>query len=104
MSTPDFSSQEEAQAYFDLHPGDPEGLDGPRWPTSSGVPGLACEDRPRQGSTTTVATIPSTQDPTATTLLGERTSSPNSGAASNPTAEPGSSTQLLTGANRTATT
>ena len=60
-----FAYQEDAQAYFEQHPGDPEGLDGPAGPASSGVPGVACENLPRRGTaTTTTTTIP----PTTTTV------------------------------------
>ncbi len=51
LNCPDFDFQEDAQAYFDAHPGDPEGLDGPIGPTSDGVPNVACEDLPSRGST-----------------------------------------------------
>ena len=61
-----FAYQEDAQAYLEQHPGDPEGLDGPPGPTSSGIPGVACENLPTRGTatTTTTATIP----PTTTTV------------------------------------
>ena len=102
INCPNFAFQEDAQAYFEQHPGDPEGLDGPPGPTSTGVPGLACEDLPRRGSTTTVATIPATTT-TAPAVAG-RPSAGNSGAASNATAEPNTSSQLLAGASQTTTT
>jgi hypothetical protein len=67
-----FAYQEDAQAYFEQHPGDPEGLDGPPGPTSSGAPGVACEDLPRRGTvtTTTTTSAPSTTTipPTTTTV------------------------------------
>ncbi len=53
----DFRFQEDAQAYFEAHPGDPEGLDGPVGPASAGVPGLACEDRPRRGTSQAAALV-----------------------------------------------
>lgn len=64
-----FDFQEDAQAYFEAHPGDPEGLDGPIGPTPDGIPNVACENLPRRGTgtTTSVATVP----PTTTTTLGE---------------------------------
>ena len=43
-----FSFQEEAQAYFEAHPGDPEGLDRDR-------DGIACEELPRRGPTQAAA-------------------------------------------------
>lgn len=43
---PDFTYQEEAQEYFDAHPGDPEGLDGPIGPGFTGVQNVACENLP----------------------------------------------------------
>ncbi len=65
-----FASQEDAQAYFDQHPGDPEGLDGPPGPTSSGAPGVACEDLPRRTATTTTTTAPTTTTiPPSTTTV-----------------------------------
>jgi len=42
----DFQYQEDAQAVYDRHPGDPYGLDGPIGPASEGTPGVACEDLP----------------------------------------------------------
>ncbi len=50
-----FSFQEEAQAYFEAHPGDPEGLDGPPGPAFAGVQGVACEELPRRGPTQVAA-------------------------------------------------
>lgn len=47
---PDFATQEEAQAYFNAHPGDPEGLDRDN-------NGVACETLPRQTATTTTTTV-----------------------------------------------
>ena len=79
-----FAFQEDAQSYFNTHPGDPEGLDGPPGATSSGIPNVACEDLPRRGSSTTVVTIPQTTITTPTTVAGTGSagSSPSSGAAS----------------------
>lgn len=96
-----FTTQEDAQAYFNLHPGDPEGLDGPPGSGFTGVPNVACEDLPRRGTTTTVATIPTSTSTTTTTVASG--SSGNSGTASNATAQP-SSSQLLPAANQVATT
>lgn len=48
----DFQFQEDAQAVYDADPSDPHGLDGPVGPTTDGVPGKACEDRPSRGTTT----------------------------------------------------
>ncbi len=64
-----FQFQEDAQAYFEAHPGDPEGLDGPAGPATSGVPNLACEDLPPRATRTTVATIPSTTAATVPTTV-----------------------------------
>ncbi len=61
----DFTFQEDAQAYFDAHPGDPEGLDGPIGPTPDGIPNVACENLPSQGTSSTVVTLP----PSTTTTI-----------------------------------
>jgi hypothetical protein len=45
---PDFRYQEDAQRVYDRDPSDPYGLDGPIGSTSSGVPGVACEDLPHR--------------------------------------------------------
>lgn len=92
-----FAFQEDAQAYFNQHPGDPEGLDGPPGAGFTGVQNVACEDLPRRGSTTTIATIP-TSTTTTVAAVDTRPSSGNSGAASDATAQP------LAAANQTATT
>src|SRR5829696_7565339 len=42
----DFTYQEEAQRVYDRDTSDPYGLDGPIGPSSSGIPGKACEDLP----------------------------------------------------------
>lgn len=39
----DFASQGDAQQAYDYNTNDPNGLDGPVGPTSSGEPGVACE-------------------------------------------------------------
>lgn len=41
-----YASQAAAQAALRANPSDPNGLDGPPGPASSGTPGVACEDRP----------------------------------------------------------
>jgi hypothetical protein len=48
--TTDFQFQEDAQAVFDQDTSDPNGLDGPKGPTSSGVPSKACEMLPSRGT------------------------------------------------------
>jgi len=42
----EFESQAAAQAELKRDPGDPFGLDGPIGKSSTGIPGVACEDRP----------------------------------------------------------
>jgi hypothetical protein len=72
-----FTFQEDAQAYFDAHPGDPEGLDGPIGAAFSGIQNVACEDLPRRGSsvtTTTSTTAPATT--TTTTVVTTTTTAP----------------------------
>lgn len=69
----DFTYQEEAQEYFDAHPGDPEGLDGVPGPTSSGVPNKACETLPPRPGTTVVPTTTVATLVTTTTLAGQAT-------------------------------
>lgn len=63
-----FAFQEDAQAYFDAHPGDPEGLDGPPGAGFSGTQNVACEDLLRRAvTTTTVATTTTTSAVSTTT-------------------------------------
>ena len=45
----DFEYQEDAQAVYDLLPGDPYGLDGPPGAEYSGTEGVACENLPHRG-------------------------------------------------------
>jgi hypothetical protein len=57
-----FMLQEDAQQYFDQHPGDPEGLDGPIGPAFDGVQNVACEALPHRSvapatTTTTTTTV-----------------------------------------------
>ena len=47
----DYRFQEDAQAVYDEDTSDPNGLDGPIGSASSGVPGVACENRPSRGTT-----------------------------------------------------
>lgn len=80
-----FAFQEDAQAYFNLHPGDPEGLDGPIGAAFSGIQNVACEDLPRRGSsvTTTTTTAPATtttSTPVATATGGSTASGGSGGA------------------------
>lgn len=42
----DFDTQEQAQAFFDADPSDPDGLDGPPGDAFTGQPGVACESLP----------------------------------------------------------
>ena len=46
----DFDFQEDAQAFFDQDPSDPDGLDGPAGEAFDGEQGVACEDLPSRGS------------------------------------------------------
>ena len=46
----DYAFQEDAQAAYDADKSDPNGLDGPIGPTSSGIPGKACERLPSRGT------------------------------------------------------
>lgn len=62
-----FTSQEDAQAYFELHPGDPEGLDGPIGPAFDGIQNVACEALPHRPATTTTASTTTTSVSTTTT-------------------------------------
>lgn len=64
-----FAFQEDAQAYFEAHPGDPEGLDGPAGAGFTGLQNVACEDLPRRAvtTTTTVVTTTTTSTPSTTT-------------------------------------
>lgn len=67
-----FTYQEDAQAYFNLHPGDPEGLDGPPGAAFDGIQNVACEALPHRPATTTTAsttttTVASTTSTTAVT-------------------------------------
>ena len=76
-----FAYQEDAQAYFEQHPGDPEGLDGPPGPTSSGIPGVACESLPSRetattSTTTTAPTTTTTTIPPTTTTVPTVTRTP----------------------------
>lgn len=45
----DFDTQEQAQAFFDADPSDPDGLDGPPGDAFTGEPGVACESLPSGG-------------------------------------------------------
>ncbi len=45
----DFDFQEDAQAVFNQDTSDPNGLDGPVGPASTGVPNVACENLPSRG-------------------------------------------------------
>lgn len=64
-----FTFQEDAQDYFNAHPGDPEGLDGPPGPTPSGIPNVACEDLPPRPTTTTITTATTTPSSTTSTTV-----------------------------------
>lgn len=65
-----FTYQEDAQAYFDAHPGDPEGLDGPPGPAFEGLQNVACEALPHRPVLATTSTIRAT-----TTTSGAATTS-----------------------------
>ena len=55
----DFDFQEDAQAAYDADQNDPHGLDGPPGESSTGVPGVACEELPsRDGGALGGATEP----------------------------------------------
>lgn len=45
----DFDTQEQAQAFYDADPSDPDGLDGPPGEAFTGEPGVACEGLPSGG-------------------------------------------------------
>ena len=62
-----FSVQEDAQAYFEAHPGDPEGLDGPAGAGFTGIQNVACEDLPRRAVTTSTAVVTTTTTSTLST-------------------------------------
>jgi hypothetical protein len=62
-----FSFQEDAQAYFEAHPGDPEGLDGPAGAGFTGIQNVACEDLPRRAVTTTTTVVTTTATSTLST-------------------------------------
>ena len=76
-----FTFQEEAQDYFNAHPGDPEGLDGPPGPTPDGVPNVACEHLPRRSvtPTTTSAAAPATTRATTTPTTTAATTATTAG-------------------------
>lgn len=66
-----FTYQEDAQDYFNLHPGDPEGLDGPIGPAFEGIENVACENlphRPVTATTVTTTTVTSTTVQPTTTI------------------------------------
>lgn len=71
-----FAFQEDAQAYFEAHPGDPEGLDGPIGAAFSGIQGVACEDLPRRGSSATTTTSTTAPATTTTTTVVTTTTAP----------------------------
>lgn len=79
-----FAFQEDAQAYFNLHPGDPEGLDGPPGPAFAGIQNVACEDLPHRPATTTTTVV------TTTTLATTTTSTPVATATGGSTSSGGS--------------
>lgn len=64
-----FATQEDAQAYFDLHPGDPEGLDGPPGPAFAGIQNVACEELPHRATTTSSSTTTVVSTTTTTALV-----------------------------------
>ncbi len=64
-----FGFQEDAQLFFEEHPGDPEGLDGPPGSTSAGIPNVACEELPSRGSLVTTTVPPVQPAPTTTTTV-----------------------------------
>jgi hypothetical protein len=56
----DFAYQEDAQAEYNKDTSDPHGLDGPVGTESSGIPGVACEDRPSRGTSSAGSTVTTT--------------------------------------------
>lgn len=48
----DFDTQEQAQAFYDADPSDPDGLDGPPGEAFTGEQGVACESLPSGGEDT----------------------------------------------------
>jgi hypothetical protein len=61
-----FTYQEDAQAEYDKDPSDPHGLDGPVGSAFSGVQGVACEDLPSRGTTSTSSAVTATTTPSTT--------------------------------------
>ena len=102
VNCPNFQFQEDAQAYFDLHPGDPEGLDGPIGPGFEGIEGVACETLPRRGTQATTTTTVVVTTTTEVPASGRSPSAGNSGAASDASA--GTTTTTVQPTTTTTTT
>jgi hypothetical protein len=74
----DFTYQEDAQAEYAKDTSDPNGLDGPIGTDSTGTPGVACEELPRRGTSSTVGAATGTT--TGTTTGGGQVSTRPAGA------------------------
>ena len=90
-----FAFQEDAQAYFEAHPGDPEGLDGPIGPAFDGIQGVACEALPKRGTQVTTTTTTVVTTTTTVAASGGSTSSGGSDAsATTTTVQPATTTTV----------
>jgi hypothetical protein len=59
----DFDFQEDAQAFYDQDPSDPDGLDGPPGEAFDGEQGVACEELPSRGTGMDMAQEPAAETP-----------------------------------------
>jgi hypothetical protein len=57
----DFTYQEDAQEVYDQDTSDPSGLDGPIGESSTGEPGVACEELPSAGTGTDTSVEPAAE-------------------------------------------
>jgi len=86
----DFATQEEAQAEYDADTSDPSGLDGPIGESSTGEPGVACEELPSGGGSTATPMAEETMMQTASPVAEEtmmQTASPVAEETATPMAE-----------------
>ena len=81
----DFATQEEAQAEYDADTSDPSGLDGPIGESSTGEPGVACEELPSGGGSTATPMAEETMMQTASPVA-EETATPMAEESATPTA------------------
>ncbi len=88
----DFATQEDAQAEYDADTSDPSGLDGPIGESSSGEPGVACEELPSGGGSTATPTAEETMmmddsaSPEATMMMDDSASPASDEESATPTA------------------